>query len=469
MAPSKALVVEDQRPLADRIVEELRAGVPDLVCRMATTGADACAATESDLDVALVDLHLPDADGVELIGDLRERAPFVQVVIVTGDASIESAIGAIDRGAFSYVLKPFSTNELLEKVARAIERAHLLREHHALELKLEQSERRHRNMLESVPAFVVALDGHGNVALWNRQLEQVTGFSRDEMIGERGVGLIGGVDRDLRLPLKRGGHRLVRWRRSEVTVSPNEPPLTFAVGVDVTEEREAQRHAARTERLVAMGTLAAGLAHEVRNPLNSASLQLQVIERRLARGDARPDAIQNGVNIVHNEIRRLDRLVSEFLAFARPMPLNLRPVALNDILAGVVHLVRPECETAGVALENALEPTVGRIHADEERLRQVFLNIVRNGIEAMEGGGRLVVSSHGADVRGFVRVEVEDTGPGFPETAPIFDAFYTTKERGTGLGLSLVHSIISEHGGSIQVESRPGRTLFSVSLPQPSS
>jgi len=469
MVLGTALVVDDHRKLADNVAEILLEGVTGLTCRVAATGADALAAADAQVDIALIDLHLPDVNGVELIRELTERSPFVQVVVISGDSSIDSAIGALDRGAFSYLVKPFTPTELLEKARRALDRARLLRERDTLRLELEESEQRHRNILESVPAFVVALDARGNIQLWNGRVEQVTGFCRREMIGQPGLHIVGDEDGDVRLPLKNGGHRLVRWRRADISVSPSGPPLTFAVGVDVTEEREVQRHAARTERLVAVGTLAAGLAHEVRNPLNSASLQLQVLERRLARGDAKPETLRTVVSIVHNEIRRLDRLVNEFLAFARPSPLNLRPITLNDVISGVLDLVKPECDSAGLAHFLDLDPTVGQIQGDEERLRQVFLNIVRNAVEAMGRGGRLNVSTHAADWRGFVRVDIEDSGPGFPENAPVFDAFYTTKEHGTGLGLSIVHSIITDHGGSVQVESRPGRTRFSVSLPQPAA
>lgn len=226
-----------------------------------------------------------------------------------------------------------------------------------------------------------------------------------------------------------------------------------------------QRRTAVAERLAAVGTLAAGLAHEVRNPLNSATLQLQVLRRRLERGQNTPEKLLPVVEIVHDEIRRLDRLVSDFLAFARPNPLTLSPMELAELAQSVLAQLRPEVQAAGVRVESRLDGDRGLIEGDRERLRQVLINLMRNAVEAMAAtGGVLTVGVRG-DSEGFVEALVEDTGPGIAEDAPIFDAFYTTKEAGTGLGLAIVHRIVHEHGGTIQFESRAGRTCFTLRFP----
>ncbi|MBM4361061.1 MAG: response regulator [Deltaproteobacteria bacterium] len=467
MPSATALVVDDHSALAENVVDLLRLELDegDLSVRLARTVAEALAAADSALDLALVDLHLPDGSGAEVLHALRQRAPFAQVVILTGDASLESAIGALDRGAFSYLLKPFRPEDLVERARRAIDRARLLREREVLRADLERSEARYRSVIESVPAFVVALDEDGRIQLWNRHLEAVSGFARDEMLGRQGAELIGDRDGDYRLSVKAGGHILVRWRRSQVSPELGRAPLTFAVGVDVTEEREMQLRTLRAERLAAVGTLAAGLAHEVRNPLNSASLQLRVLERRLGRGETELPALLPVLSLVDGELRRLDRLVSEFLAFARPAPLTLGTLDLNALAASVGELVRPECDAAGVTLSLDLAALVEPIQADAERLRQVLLNLLRNALEAMAGPGAISIATRPADARGLVRIDVTDSGPGFPENAPVFDAFYTTKEQGTGLGLSIVHSIVADHGGTIGVESTAGRTCFTIRLP----
>jgi signal transduction histidine kinase len=314
-----------------------------------------------------------------------------------------------------------------------------------------------------MPAFVLALDDQGRIAIWNRRLERVTGYPRAEMLGTDGRGLVATDERPTDLPLKAGGIRKVRWNRDDVSIDAR-TRMVYAVGIDVTDEEEMLRRVLRAERLAAVGTMAAGLAHEVRNPLNSASLQLAVLERRMARGDS-ADRTKPVIGIIKSEIERLDRLVRDFLAFAKPSPLEPRPVNLGELIEAVADLIRPEAETAGVTVSTvssvALPPAAG----DSERLRQVLLNLTRNAIEAMSAkGGHLALrATPGADT---VDLAVEDDGPGFADDLPIFDAFFTTKDQGTGLGLSLVHRIVADHGGTIRVESRPGRTCFTVTLPR---
>ena len=474
MSYARALIVDDHRALSDNIREVLEEGLEELslACLQASSAADALAlvggvedASEA-IDLALIDLHLPDASGTELIHRLQEVAPWAQVVIITGDATVQSAIEALHEGAFGYVLKPFDPDALLQTARRAIDRSRLLRERESLRRELERSEQRYRDIIESVPALVLSLTPGGVISLWNRRLEELTGYPREEMLGQPGEHLVGSAG-DQRLPIKGDGYSIVRWQRATVpTEDDGQPPATLAVGVDVTEEREMQRRAARAERLAAVGTLAAGLAHEVRNPLNSASLQLQVLDRRVARGEREEDKLRPIISLVHDEIRRLDRLVSDFLAFARPMPLELRHCRLDEILTRVAQLVRPECEAHGITLRLALDAEAARVEADEERLRQVVLNVVRNAIEAMGESGSLTLRTRRAEQPATLAIVVEDTGPGFPEDAPIFDAFYTTKVAGTGLGLAIVHSIVSEHGGSVGVRSGSEGTEFSILLPE---
>jgi signal transduction histidine kinase len=232
----------------------------------------------------------------------------------------------------------------------------------------------------------------------------------------------------------------------------------------VTEEQEMSRRTLRAERLAAVGTMAAGLAHEVRNPLNSASLQLALLERRLGRGEGAETTLPIA-HIIKGEIERLDRLVRDFLAFAQPRPIERRPIDLAKLLSDVVTLIQPEAEAAGVTVLQDTEQPLPRVRGDAERLQQVFLNLTRNAREAMQEGGG-VVTLRARALPGAVEVDVEDNGPGFGDELPVFDAFFTTKPQGTGLGLSLVHRIVSDHEGTIRVSSRPGCTCFTFSLPR---
>ncbi len=455
------LIVDDDEALAENVAEIVESlGVETAVARDRKTAL--ALADGRDFDVALIDVRLPDGDGMSLLPPLRASSPFTQLVLVTGNATLEGAIAAVRGDAFAYVLKPVSPPDLLDTVRRAMEQAGLYREQERLRVDLERSEARHRELVESMPALVLALDERGLITTWNRQLEKVTGYSRAERLGTDGTRLVGPDERPGHLPVKGGGGRRVRWSRAEVS-GPAGSQMVYAVGIDVTDEEEILKRLLRAERLAAVGTLAAGLAHEVRNPLNSASLQLTVLERRLGRGES-PEATTPIVGIIKSEIARLEHLVRDFLAFAKPSPLDLHPVDVRQLLEGVAALIRPEAETSHVTVDTDTPSSLPLVAGDSQRLWQVLLNLTRNALEAMHArGGRLTL--RGREGKGVVDVEVEDDGPGFADDLPVFDAFFTTKDQGTGLGLSLVHRIVADHGGTIRVQSRPGRTCFSVSLP----
>jgi signal transduction histidine kinase len=470
---ARVLVVDDHAAFAENVVDILSSAAHDVVLRCSAVRSALqalAAATSESFELALIDLHLPDAHGLDLAQQLKAICPYIQIVIITGDATIESAIGALDQGAFGYVLKPFRPQQLVETALRAVERARLLREREQLRTELERSERRNRDVIDGVPAFVTALDQAGRIVVWNSQLEKVSGFTRQEMLGTKGDSLVanGGT---LRLPLKGGGHRSVRWTLAKIPESQDGPAVTYALGVDVTEESEMLQRTLRAERLAAVGTLATGLAHEVRNPLNSATLQLQLLERKLAKGTVDVDGVSAIAHIVRDELERLERLVKDFLSFAKPQVLEPKPGNLNGVVDLVLALLDVEIKKAHVHVERRLDSNLGLVPIEEQSFKQVLLNLMRNSIEAMHASreGKLTVVTQPVPDAAAVELCVVDNGPGFDATAPVFDAFYTTKEGGTGLGLAIVHRIVTEHGGTVNVVSKPGHTCFSIRLPQPAA
>jgi len=468
MPTQSVLIVDDDPALADNVAEIV--GSLDANVEVVGSAAAALArARAKAFDLVLVDVRLPDGDGTELVAPIRALASHTEVVLITGNATVDTAVSAVRAGAFAYVLKPFSSGDLLDIARRALAQAARAVENERLQEELARSERRHREVVEAVPAFVLALDGGGRIALWNRRLEEVTGIPRERMIGRPGEALIGGGG--VRPLAAADGERLVRWERAQVRLPPaagqegasETETWTYAVGADVTAEQEMLRRALRAERLAAVGTLAAGLAHEVRNPLNSAALQLEVLERRLSKSDAVREATLPVTAAISEEIRRLERLVTEFLSFARPSPLELEPTAFAELCAEELAFGAPVAEAAGVEVVQEIAPDLPALKVDPQRLRQVLRNLVRNAIEAMPEGGKLTVRAR--RVGATVEIDVADTGVGFGDEAPIFDAFFTTKPKGTGLGLSIVHRIVSDHGGTVSVRSRPGETCFTISLP----
>jgi signal transduction histidine kinase len=236
------------------------------------------------------------------------------------------------------------------------------------------------------------------------------------------------------------------------------------------ELRNAQARIIISEKMAVLGTFASGLAHEVRNPLNSIALQLSLLERRIARMEpAAATQFEELIRIIREEVQRLDGLVGDFLQFARTTQVRHELADARVLADEVVRLMAPEASAVGVTLERAQSSDAPpRIPMDSERIKQVLINLIRNAVEALPPGGVVRVSdgvrSAGASLR------VTDNGPGLPSNLDVFQLFVTTKPKGTGLGLPIAQQIVDEHGGEITVESSADSgTTFDVWLPHPDS
>jgi signal transduction histidine kinase len=233
----------------------------------------------------------------------------------------------------------------------------------------------------------------------------------------------------------------------------------------VREKMELARRMQVSEKLAAVGTLTAGLSHEIRNPLNAAGLQLEVLQRRIQKlSSAQQPPLLEPLALAREEIRRLEHLLVDFLQFARPRELRAKPVDVVQLFGRVLDLLAEDAERHGVRVERQFE--AASVRGDSDRLQQVLVNLCLNGIEAMPDGGRLFART--ASLGREVLLVVADTGPGIPAEAlsHIFEPFFTTKASGSGLGLPIVHSIVQQHGGSVSVGAREGGgTRFEVRLP----
>ena len=326
-------------------------------CRAALVGA------REGFDVALVDLKLPDGDGTALAPELKEVSPDGEVVLLTGFATLESAVAAVRAGACAYLVKPCAPQELLVTIEQAMRQVRL----------------------------------HG-------------------------------------------------------------------------EKRELSRRAQMAEKLAAVGTMTAGLSHEIRNPLNAAALQLAVLERRIRKlAKEAQGPLLEPLQLVEDEIKRLDHILEDFLQFARPRDFQPRAIEVPTVLTKVLDLLEGDAERRAVKLVRELND-VPPVRGDEERLRQVVMNLALNALDAAGRGGTIRVtcrleSPEDRDVT----IHVDDSGPGVPVGVRdrIFEPFFTTKAQGSGLGLSIVHAIVTQHGGTITIEDAPeGGARFTLRLPR---
>ena len=232
------------------------------------------------------------------------------------------------------------------------------------------------------------------------------------------------------------------------------------------ELKKSQDIIRRADRLSALGTLAAGIAHEIRNPLVSIQTFFQLAPDRLHD----EEFFTTFLGMTANEVTRISDLITELLSFARSPTRSLGPVSLNESVDRVATLLEPEARKHGLQLARELSQTVPLVRADSDQIKQVMINLILNAIQATQPGGVVTLTTRSVQ-RGSItagQLEVSDTGVGMPQEQldHVFDPFFTTKDKGTGLGLAIVHQIVMEHGGAISVDSKPGvGTSFFVDLP----
>lgn len=342
--------------------------------------------------------------------------------------------------------------------------------------------------LDLAGVVVVGLDVSGLVQIFSGAAQQRTGYDRDVVLGARFADLLipepqrvmqGGLIEDLACGrreageeidgalLTRGGEvRQVRWLAIQVPPEGPGDVTLFLLGQDNTDRRARETRARRIEKLAAAGSLVAGLAHELRNPLNNAHLHVTLLERAFRRSSFADEDTASALKVVQGEIRRLSQLVSDFLDFARPQPLEIREVSLRAVCERVLARVAHQAERSGAEIHADLPSAKGMVEVDPGKVELALLNLLRNAIDAVADAGGGAVTLRAALDPDAARIEVEDTGPGVHDTeAPIFDPFYSTKPSGTGLGLAIVQRVASDHDGVVELESRPGRTLFRLRLP----
>lgn len=356
----------------------------------------------------------------------------------------------------------------------------------SLRSDLSRALRLYETAVDVTPNLVVGVDAKGAVRLFNREATNVTGYALEDVFGASFVdtfipaevhdkdaslvaSLLGGPPRQLTeetmVKTRSGKLREVRWYYSRISDGAPDDIVLFAVGADVTDSRAISRQAHQHEKLAALGTLAAGLAHEIRNPLNGAQLHVAFLKRAIEKKNPDPDMLE-AANVVADEIKRLARLVSEFLDFARPSKLTMKRMVVQSLMARARELTAGPAAASGISVHLDSPPQDLVIVADAEKLQQVLLNIMQNAIEALAPSGTGNVVMRARRNPRHVVIEIEDDGPGLPSPdAPVFDAFFSTKPAGTGLGLAITHRIVTDHGGTVDVESHPGRTCFRLTVP----
>lgn len=367
----------------------------------------------------------------------------------------------------------------LRQVSLRLEQAYHTLEERAIQLTNIQEYT--EAILRSITAGVITVSPEGSVATVNVAAERMLGMREEDMV-PRKIGLLfshdGGLDAALMRFLNGQSPKMVsdlkavtidgRTLHLEVAMARMRDVGGRALGAvvtleDVSEVRALTDQLIRADRLAAMGELTAGVAHEVRNPLGIIRASVQLVED--SNGDQ--SRVRDATRIIKQEIDRLDRVIKALLDFGRPSAPTLRQTNVEDVVDDVVLFTRQFAVQAHVDIDTEFAAADPLVLADADQLKQVLVNLVSNAVQAMEDtGGNIVVRVWDDD--SFVFVSVADDGPGIDAEAleKVFDPFYSTRGGGTGLGLTIVHRIIDQHGGRVEVQSEPGvGTTFTIALP----
>ncbi len=262
---------------------------------------------------------------------------------------------------------------------------------------------------------------------------------------------------------------------SRVSGEPSRPVATSAaeqVGHvmilrDITKSRRTAQQTIESERLNALTLLAAGVAHEIGNPLNSLHIHLQLMERSVQKLDDGAKAeLQQSIDVARSEVNRLDSIVTQFLRAVRPSQPQLRPENVNTIVEEAVRFFTPEIQDRDIVVEQELRSDLPLLQLDRDQMKQAFYNVIKNSLEAMQRHGTLRIGTDLDDTHVFVRFVDTGSGMSAANLSRVFEPYFTTKPAGTGLGLLIVRRIVREHGGELSIESSQGKGLtLTIRLP----
>jgi len=480
------LVIDDEQIMRDGCARILSRDGWSVICaENGSQGLDEIRNPRGEIDVVLLDLMMPGVSGMEVLEQSLQMDPALLVIVITGYATVESAVEAMKRGAYDFVPKPFTPDQLRIVVKRALEKRALQKEAAFLRREREKSLRdiateksKIKTIINSMGDGVLVCDQDGSIVLTNPAANRMIQLSTEDHLPPE---LASAIQKSLKTresaftsisqELSMGGAEEVCLRAHTAPVRNDVGEIMGAVTVlqDISYLKELDK---MKSEFIAMVT------HELRAPIAAVEQQLTVILNKMA-GEV-TEKQEQLLSRAKERTRGLLDLIKDLLDLSKieagKMVQYKEPLSLQEVIQRVVDLMRAEAEHKKIDLQFSASPETPLIHADRNSMEEIFTNLISNAIKYTPEQGKAWVAL--GEERGFVKASVSDTGIGIEEKdlPRIFDKFYRVKTMetrqivGTGLGLSIVKSIVAAHLGSISVESKVGAgTTFTILLPKESA
>ena len=384
------------------------------------------------------------------------------------------------------------------EIIGAVENFRDLTKHKGLWGKLRQERNKAQQYLNIAGVIIVAINKEGIVTLINKKGCEVLGYEEKELLGKNWYdlcvperfrqerksdfeNLMAGKaemveDYENIILTKSGEERIIAWHNTLITDEEGQLFGTLSSGADITKRKQTEEELLRSEKLASLGQLAASVAHEVNNPLAGILVYIKLLLKKYKSQELQSEWAETQLLKMERELERTTRIIRNLLGFARKSKPSMNPVEINKVVEAALLLVGNQISLENINLEKKLDPQLPLVLADFDQIQQVLINIILNATQAMPDGGTLEIATSVAEavkinesVKNAVRIDIKDTGVGIPKENlnDLFTPFFTTKEKGkgVGLGLSVVHGIIGEHKGKIEIDSEPSKgTTFTIYL-----
>ena len=476
------LVVDDEPDLRDSLEQMLRKR--GYTVFSAASGKEAIRLfREHNPMIVLLDVMLPDTNGLSLLQQMKEEIPDTEIIMITGRADVDLAVRSFQNDAADFVTKPFDRDALLQALDRALKKTSIRRRLHQY---AENKAMRDMVIQELINEDVMVISTDYRILDINQPMLDKLGLRREEAVGRFCYEIThhrntpcSGDDHPCPLMLcfadkkpSQTTHIHLDHKNQEIYYSISCYPIfengdvigAIELSRDITPEINNQKSLLQQSKLASVGRLAAGVAHEINNPLTTILTTAMLLQEDLA-----PEHPYFGeLDLIAREALRCRKIVSALLDFARQSQPVKKEESLCKLIDEIVLLTRKQGAFKDVRVEGSCAQSIPLIRMDKGQIQQALINLVLNGIEATKPGGSIHLSAEPAPDFAWVEIRVQDTGHGISkdEQEKIFEPFFTTKESGTGLGLSITSGIISQHGGTIAVTSETGQgTTFVIRLP----